>query len=129
MRFAALLLAAAQAGCAANGCRAGEPAMLAQLYFGRTMHGQPIDDAAWRDFLAASVTPRFPDGLTVLDGYGQWRSRATGAIGREVSTVVMIATDAGAETAARLAAIRAEYRARFMQDSVGLVTGAACSSF
>ena len=104
-RLAACLLASALAGCASPGCPVGEPGMLAQLYFGRAMpNGQPIDDTAWRDFLARAVTPRFPDGLTVLDGYGQWR-RATGEITREPSTVVVIATDTDA--AARLDAVRA----------------------
>lgn len=126
-RLAACLLACALAGCAAPRCPVGEPGMLAQLYFGRTMpNGQPIDDIAWRDFLARTVTPRFPAGLTVLDGYGQWR-RTTGEITREPSMVVVIATDTGA--AARLDAIRTEYRTRFMQESVGLVTIAGCSAF
>ena len=126
-RLAACLLASTLAGCAAPGCPAGEIGMLAQLYFGRTLpNGQPIDDTAWRDFLARAVTPRFPDGLTVLDGYGQWR-RATGEITREPSTVVVIATDTGA--VARLNAIRTEYEARFAQESVGLVTTLSCSAF
>lgn len=126
-RLAACLLASTLAGCTSPGCPIGEPGMLAQLYFGRTMpNGQPIDDTTWRDFLARNITPRFPDGLTVLDGYGQWR-RATGGITREPSTVVVIATGTGAM--ARLDAIRTEYRARFAQESVGLVTTASCSMF
>lgn len=129
-RVSALLLAGLLAGCASGDCRVGNPGMLAQLYFGRAMPGgQSIDDAAWRDFLARSVTPRFPDGLTVLDGYGQWRRRSTGEIGREPSTVVVIATDSGSETAAKLESIRAEYRQHFAQESVGLVTSQACASF
>ena len=30
--------------------------------------GEVVDDAAWTRFLEDAVTPRFPDGLTVLDG-------------------------------------------------------------
>ena len=89
-------------------------------------NGHPIDDTAWRDFLARNITPRFPDGLTVLDGYGQWR-RATGEITREPSTVVVIATDTNA--VARLDAIHTEYRAWFGQESVGLVATGNCSAF
>ena len=39
-------------------------------------------DAAWDAFLADTVTPRFPDGLTVLDARGQWRD-SEGLIGKE----------------------------------------------
>src|SRR5690606_33904629 len=34
-----------------------------------------IGEAQWREFLDGEVTPRFPDGLTVVDGYGQWLFR------------------------------------------------------
>ena len=63
---------------------AGEARMLvAELFFGRDRAGQQtVSDAEWADFLASVVTPNFPDGLTVFDGYGQWRNPTTGAIGR-----------------------------------------------
>lgn len=32
-----------------------------------------ISPARWREFLDQEVTPRFPDGFSVLDAYGQWR--------------------------------------------------------
>ncbi|MBN8791095.1 MAG: DUF3574 domain-containing protein [Stenotrophomonas nitritireducens] len=34
-----------------------------------------ISEAQWRAFLDREVTPRFPDGLTVFDAYGQWLFR------------------------------------------------------
>lgn len=120
-----LILAAllALAGCAPT-CD-GAPALTVQLLFGR---GQ-VSDAAWRDFLARSVTPRFPDGLTVLDGSGQWRRPGTGEITAEPSSVVEIVTPATPDPLPRLDAIRAEYKARFAQDSVGLVVTPSCASF
>jgi hypothetical protein len=122
------------AGCAAAEPRCagmpGEPEVTVQLLFGRSLKGGgTVDDAAWRDFLARSVTTRFPDGLTVLDGSGQWRQRATGKIISEASSVVEIVTEASAETFRRLDAIRAEYRDRFDQESVGLVVNESCASF
>jgi Protein of unknown function (DUF3574) len=33
-----------------------------------------VDAEKWREFLANNVTPKFPDGFTVLDAYGQWRN-------------------------------------------------------
>ena len=42
-----------------------------QLFFGRsTIEGGEVSDEAWAAFLADTVTPRFPDGLTVLDAAG-----------------------------------------------------------
>jgi hypothetical protein len=108
----------------------GEPAITAQLLFGREIrNGGPVGDVAWKDFLATSVTPRFPDGLTVLDGYGQWRQPGTGRVSAEASTVVEIVTTPAPETFQRLEAIRADYKARFAQESVGLVVGRSCASF
>jgi hypothetical protein len=108
----------------------GDAEVTVQLLFGRSMKGGGrIDDAAWRDFLARSVTPRFPDGLTVLEGSGQWRQRATGTIVAEPSTLVEIVTAPSADTFRSLDAIRAEYRDRFAQESVGLVVNESCASF
>ena len=44
------------------------------LFMGRNSQSvEVVDDAAWVSFLEDTVTPRFPDGLTVLDAQGQWR--------------------------------------------------------
>jgi hypothetical protein len=122
------------AGCAAPQPRcagmSGDAEVTIQLLFGRSIKGGGrIDDEAWRDFLARSVTPRFPDGLTVLEGSGQWRQRATGTIVSEPSTLVEIVTATPPETFRKLDAIRAEYRDRFAQESVGLVVNESCASF
>ena len=128
------LLVLLLAGCSAPQPRCvgmpGDAAVTVQLLFGRSLKGGgTVDDAAWRDFLARSVTPRFPDGLTVLDGSGQWRQRATGKIISEPSSVVEIVTEGSPETFQRLDAIRADYRRRFDQESVGLVVNESCASF
>lgn len=108
----------------------GDEALTVQLFFGRTMaNGAEIAEAEWRDFLAASVTPRFPDGLTVLQARGQWRQRSTGKVISQPSTVVEIVTEGTPAAFEKFAAIRAEYRKRFAQESVGLVTNRACASW
>lgn len=108
----------------------GEAGITARLYFGRSLKGGgTIDDAAWRGFLAQNVTPRFPSGFTVIDGYGQWQQRATGRIIRENSTVIEIAADRSADTIWKFEAIRADYRQAFNQESVGLVISPSCASF
>src|ERR1700720_3080757 len=49
-----------------------------QLYFWLGPAGAPekgVSEAAWRSFLDAEVTPRFPAGLSVVDVYGQWQGK------------------------------------------------------
>ncbi|MBO0710295.1 MAG: DUF3574 domain-containing protein [Acetobacteraceae bacterium] len=53
---------------------------------------RPIRQSLAR-FLRTIVTPRFPDGLTVLDGSGQFRNPLTGAIGSGPSRIVLIVTE------------------------------------
>jgi hypothetical protein len=106
-------------GCAAPVC---QPMLEARLFFGLT------DEAGFVDFLDREVTPRFPAGLTVLDGAGRWRD-SSGRPTQERSRVVDIVTVAGADTEARLEAIRAAYKTRFRQQSVGLVLQRVCADF
>ncbi|WP_322085794.1 DUF3574 domain-containing protein [Burkholderia sp. BCC1999] len=109
----------------------GESRMLqADLLFGRDITGRgPVTDAERAAFLADTVTPRFPDGLTYWDTHGQWRDRATGAITREDSFVIRIIADDTPDTHTRLTAIRQTYMQRFHQQSVGMTVAPACASF
>ena len=98
-----------------------------QLFMGRGgQSGEVVSDADWDRFLAESVTPRFPDGLTVLDGQGQWRDSA-GQIERERSKVLILFAAAGDQS--KIDAISGEYETRFGQESVLRVVGDACVSF
>ncbi len=126
-----MTLALLLAGCASPPhCVMGSPAVVVQLLFGRALKGGGgVDDAAWQAFLAREVTTRFPDGLTVLEGSGQWRPRDGLRVISEPSTVVAIVTEPSAGTFAKIEAIRDEYRHAFNQDSVGLVVNDACAAF
>ena len=111
-----------RAGCALP----GEQRMtVVRLYFGS---GQ-ASDAAWDAFAARVVTAQFPDGFTVTDGAGQWRNPATGGVARERSKVLEVAVPAGADIAAKVAAVSEAYKAEFHQQSVGVVTFRACGAF
>ncbi|AQT50377.1 MULTISPECIES: DUF3574 domain-containing protein [Burkholderia cepacia complex] len=109
----------------------GESRMLqADLLFGREIAGRgPVTDAERAAFLADTVTPRFPDGLTYWDTHGQWRDRSTGGVTREDSFVIRIIADDTPDTRTRLAAIRQAYVQRFHQQSVGMTVMPACASF
>lgn len=105
--------------------------LVAELFFGRTREGRfVVSDAAWTKFLAATITPNFPDGLTVFDGYGQSRNPTTGAIGRSPKVkVVLIAVDPAPDVPTRLNNVIDGYKARFGQRSVGLITREECAGF
>ena len=125
--LALLLLLPAPAFAA---CPPGQSELLtARLYFGQTMHGRAIAPAAWRDFLARTVTPRFAGGFTVYDAQGQWRDSQSHAVTREASKVVEIIGADSLDFRARLAELRETYKTRFHQQSVGLLTFAGCASF
>jgi hypothetical protein len=87
------------------------------LYFGTQKPGGVVSEADWNAFLADVVTPRFPEGLTVWDAHGQWKS-SSGEIVRESSRVVQLIHDdtSGADQA--IAEIVREYERRFQQESV-----------
>ena len=106
-----------------------KPMLRAELLFGRMIGGRlGVSEARWRDYVARELTPRFPDGLTLLDAHGQWRN-ANGAIVREPSKVAVIVTVNDAAAQARIAEAVATYKQRFRQQSVGVVTTTACAAF
>ena len=106
------------------------PMMIVQLFFGQDIAGKGhLPDRAWRRFLGDTVTPRFPDGFTVFDSYGQWRAPGAGKVGRERSKVVEIATADSPDVRKKIEDIAAAYRMRFHQQSVGVVTLPGCGAF
>jgi hypothetical protein len=104
--------------------------VVAELFFGRAISGRPpLTDAEWAEFAAHAIAPNFPDGFTVVDGEGQWRSPLTGEISRERTKILLVAATPAADLAQRLAAVAKAYKARFHQKSVGVITRDACAAF
>ena len=84
-----LCAAALTAGCVTNpasrACAPNETNMVNdQIFLGTDTPSGPVSPQEWTSFLAESVTPRFPQGLTVWQASGQWRGN-DGAIVREPS--------------------------------------------
>ena len=137
MRFGAgvaavALLAGAVGGCAASGpvtCRSDERQLVSEtLYFGTATPDGVVDDAAWTRFLDDWVTPRFPDGLTVLHASGQWRG-ADGKIVEEPSRVLNLVHSGDAANERKVEEIAGEYKRRFQQEAVLRTRGAVCVSY
>ena len=100
-----------------------------RLFFGRNVgHAEGVSDEEWRAFLADTVTPRFPDGLSVFDASGQWRD-SEGSIVRERSKMVLILAEPSSDAVRRLDEIAEEYKRRFSQESVLRVVDSACVAF
>jgi hypothetical protein len=111
-------------------CPSGQERLrTAQLFFGRNIGANPgVSQVDFQKFVDQEITPRFPDGLTVMDGGGQWRGSENQLI-REASKVVLIVLPPKRDTSQRIEAVRTAYKSRFNQESVLLVTQAACVSF
>jgi hypothetical protein len=121
-----LCVHAATASAQAPACNPPQKPMLdIELLLGRGK----ANDARWRQFVAREVTPRFPDGLTVYETYGQWRDPKRNVIVREKSRVVRIIVPADAPAQDKIDAVAEAYKKQFSQKSVGIVTRPACVSF
>lgn len=94
----------------------------ALLFFGTAIrHGEHVrhlDGSEWHGFVESAIVPRLPDGFTVLDGQGFYRSAANGTAMRENTYILMVAHRNDAEINAKLAAIVEDYKSRFQQESV-----------
>ena len=132
MRNGALLAALLLSGCATTASTGaamqGDSARPAQssgwvrseLYFavGNEDGTGTIDEAKWREFLDREVTPRFPDGLTVLDGYGQWRFQQDGRLVRQRSKVLVVLHEEGAKRRDDIESIRLAWKRMTGHESV-----------
>lgn len=89
-----------------------------ELYFGMSKPGGGmISEAQWEQFLNSEITPRFRDGLTVLDGYGQYLNSA-GILTREKTKVVILIYSPNPEKNQAINEIIDSYKQKFQQESV-----------
>lgn len=151
---ARLLVCVASAALALSGCTAhrsvtpsataptltGDPAhpgitagwVDTKLYFGLGLIDQPdkgITEARWRQFLDQEVTPRFPDGLSVVDVYGQWQGKNQATPERLRSKLLVIDYPDTKENRDKIDAIRTAWKKLTGDQSVMRVTEPADVSF
>ena len=135
-----LLVACASPGGAPSAAVAATPALQgdaarpaqasgwvrSELYFGigredgdpTRSEDAPISEARWRAFLDREVTPRFPDGLTVLDAYGQWLFRGNAQPERLKSKVLVVLHEDTPARSADIEAIRLAWKRETGHQSV-----------
>jgi hypothetical protein len=123
-----LLLAA----CAPQAPVCTPPAVAAteyQLYFGRQKPGGEVTDTEWQAFVNDVLSPRFPDGLTVVDARGRWRDPGTETTLSERSEMVLIVVPNGAGGRQAIGLAVQDYRRQFDQQSVLQVEKPVCATF
>mgnify|MGYP001066167010 CR=1 FL=1 len=100
-----------------------------ELYFGLSKpDGGMVSAAEWDQFLAREVTPRFPDGLTVLDAAGQYQTQS-GQLTREKTKLLILIHPANPEKEKAIGEVIARYKEIFRQESVLRVSAPARVSF
>lgn len=96
-----------------------EPWARTELFFGTAKpDGTAVTDAEWRAFLDTEITERFPDGLTVLTGIGQYRAGEQIVQERSLLLILLYPREALTDSHKKIEAIRAAYEKQFDQSSV-----------
>ena len=90
-----------------------------ELYFGTEKpDGTEVTATEFAEFVNKTITPAFPDGLTELDGHGQWKND-DGTIEKETSHEVILLYPITDRTASgKIEKIRTAYKNQFQQESV-----------
>ncbi|MBT2323158.1 DUF3574 domain-containing protein [Variovorax paradoxus] len=128
--IAGLALLGACAPMHGPGCGSAEqPLIHESLFFGTGKpRGGVVTPEEWAGFLKGTVTPRFPQGLTVSPASGQWRG-ADGAIVQEASQLLQLIHPDDAASESAVLELVAAYKSQFQQEAVLRVKARACVSF
>ena len=109
-------------------CGSAAPLIRTTMYFGLTRPFGRVSEGQWRSFLREKVTPRVPDGLTVWEAKGQWRS-ADGNITHERAKVLLLVHADTPDVRSAIQAIIADYKRNYQQESVLWETASVCAAF
>ena len=107
----------------------GERLQRTELFFGRNSPAGEISERDFARFLDAVVTPLFPDGLTVIDGKGQFRASANSPVEKEAAKVLVLLYRFSKSESDKVEEIRSRYKAAIAQQSVLRVDESVCASF
>jgi hypothetical protein len=100
--------------------RAGSSAFVrTELFFGTAKPDGTVSDREFLAFLDAQITPRFPDGLTLLKGRGQFRGEDNVIIKENSFLLILLYPVEDFRASSRkINVIRELYKAEFQQESV-----------
>jgi hypothetical protein len=100
--------------------KGASPFARTELFFGTEKpDGSAVTDEEFRVFLDQQITPRFPDGLTLVKGDGQFRN-SEGLIIKEESFILILLypVETFKDSSKRIDSIRQCYLKTFQQESV-----------
>lgn len=108
----------------------GDPYVQTTLVFGLSKPGGAVTEAEWQYFVDSYVTPRYRQGLTIIDTDGQWMMQ-TGEVIKEDSMIIILLYDAKsqAENDKNIEFIIDTYKKLFQQEAVLRIDTAAGVSF
>lgn len=131
--FAAFVTVSCLGGCASlpGICIApAQPMISAEMLFGRNIGDRVgVSEADFARFAAQEITPRFPDGLTIVDARGQYRDTGRERLIREPSKLVLLTFRDDPQKRAALGEIAEAYKIAFRQQSVLTTVRETCASF
>ena len=108
----------------------GDPYVETVLVFGLSKPGGAVTEAEWQYFVDSYVTPRYRQGLTIIDTDGQWMMQ-TGEVIKEDSMIVILlyGRESREENDASIGFIIDTYKKLFQQEAVLRIDTAAGVSF
>jgi hypothetical protein len=98
----------------------GERFARTELFFGSAKpDGSEVTTEEFQQFVDDEITPRFPDGLTLLMGLGQFRG-SSGVIVQERSMLLILLypVETRQDSSVKIEQIREAYKQLFQQESV-----------
>jgi hypothetical protein len=107
----------------------GELFLRTELFFGLSRASGPdVTEEEFQQFVDTEVTPRFPDGLTLLNAKGQFKN-STGIIIQEGSKVLILLYPFSQKSNKAIEQIRNAYKGAFQQETILRVDEIMCVSF
>jgi hypothetical protein len=97
-----------------------------KVYCGMSSRNGEVSEAAWRRFCDRYVSAAFPDGYTVIDAAGYWRSGSQ-TTAKERAKIILIVAPAGAREKVR--SVARQYRKQFHQEAVLISSSDAEADF
>src|SRR6185295_2556512 len=127
--FLTLLPSASAAETVKRPTAAAEVWVRTELYFGTNKQNGEVTDAEFTNFVDSEVTPLFPDGLTLLTGFGQFKN-SNGDLIREKSHLLILFYPPQTQDAnKKVQKIRERYKELHGQESVLRVDSFSFVSF
>ena len=97
-----------------------------KVYCGMSSRNGEVSEADWLRFCNQYVSAAFPDGYTVIDAAGYWRS-GSNATEKERAKIILIV--APADAGEKVRSVARQYRKQFHQEAVLISSSDAEANF